>query len=371
MWKKEIFIGIVLISILSGCKDNEGLKDKEHPPATVSLMTLKKQIVESPVEFTAITVASRPVQIRARVEGYLQSRNYREGNFVYVGQTLFTIDQKPFKLAVVSAEAALDAELGKKENSTQNLKRVRNLYEQKASGQQDLDAAIATDRTQGALVNEAKVALAQAKLNLSYTTITAPISGWADKVTQYEGSYIVPAQNGLLTTLYQTDPLYIDFSVNAHTMETLKAEINNLHGKDILVDVILSNGGIYPNKGKLSFFSPTVDTVTGTRMLRAALSNPKGELVPGEFVKVRIRGIKRNAFVIPYKALMQGQKGTFVYVVGANKKAESRLVKVGDWIAHDVVILDGLKEGEKIVCEGNARVDAGKVVKIASSKKDK
>lgn len=368
---KELFIGVVFIFIISGCKDDSAVKDKESRPAVVSLMTLKKQPVELPVEFTAMSVASRPVQIRARVEGYLQSRHYREGSFVSAGKTLFTIDQKPFRLAVASAEAALDSEIGKKENTEQNLKRVRNLYEQKASGQQDLDAAITANRSQGALVNQAKVALEQAKLNLNYTTITAPISGWADKVTQYEGSYIVPSQNGLLTTMYQTDPLYIDFSVNASTMETIKNLKNHRNNEEILVDVILSDGSIYPNKGKISFISPTVDSVTGTRMLRAQIVNPKGELAPGEFMKIRIRGLKQERFIIPDKALMQGPKGTFVYVVGADKIAESRLVKVGSWINHDVVILEGLKEGEKIVYEGNARVDAGKIVKIVTNQSTK
>ncbi|MFA6191667.1 MAG: efflux RND transporter periplasmic adaptor subunit [Sulfurimonas sp.] len=367
MCKKEIFIALICIGILSGCADNQSSKKEERPPATVNLMTLKVQNVELPIELTALTVASHPVQIRARVEGFLQTQNYHEGSFIQAGQTLFTIDQKPFNLAVTSATAVLDGEIAKKENSAQNLKRIQSLHEQKASSQQDLDEAITANRTQEALVNQAKVSLAQAKLNLSYTTITAPISGWVDKVTQYEGSYIVPSQNGLLSTLYQTDPLYIDFSINIHTMEKLR----NKNEKELSVDVILSDGRVFPSKGKLSFFSPTVDSVTGTRMLRAEVPNPKGELLPGELVKVQIRGVMQDAFVIPSKALMQGQKGTFVYVVGENKIAESRPVKVGEWIADNIVILEGLKEGEEIVCEGNARVDAGKAVKIVSSKNTK
>ncbi|MFA6137672.1 MAG: efflux RND transporter periplasmic adaptor subunit [Sulfurimonas sp.] len=367
MCKKEIFIALIWIGILSGCADNKGSKNEEHPPATVSLMTIKVQNVELPIELTALTAASHPVQIRARVEGFLQTQNYREGNFVRVGQTLFIIDQKPFNLAVASAEAALDGEVAKKENTAQNLKRAKNLNEQKASSQQDLDAAITADKTQEASLNQAKVSLAQAKLNLGYTTITAPISGWVDKVTQYEGSYIVPSQNGLLTTLYQTDPLYVDFSINTDMMEKLK----NQNEKELSVDVILSDGTIFPYKGKLSFFSPIVDSVTGTRMVRAEVSNPKGELLPGELVKVQIRGVMQDAFVIPSKALMQGQKGTFVYVVDADKKAQSRPVKVGEWIADNIVVLEGLKEGEEVVCEGNARVSAGKAVKIVSLKNEK
>lgn len=370
MSKTNFFIALVWIGLFSGCVNNQSSKEEQHPPATVSLLTLQMQNVEMPLEFNAITAASHPVAIRARVEGFLESQNYREGSFIQAGQTLFKIDSKPFTLAVTSAEALLDAEIAKKENSAQNLKRIRNLYAQKASAKQEFDAVIAVDRVQEALLNEAKVALAEAKLNLSYTKITAPISGWADKVTQYEGSYIVPAQNGLLTTLYQTDPLYIDFSINTHAMEMVKNEMQKHPAQEIEVDVILSNNYIFPAKGKLSFLSPTVDSVTGTRTLRAELSNPKGVLVPGELVKVRIRGVMNNAFLIPHKALMQGQKGTFVYVVGENKIAESRLVKVGDWIDENVVILEGLREGEKIVYEGNARVDAGKTVTIDSSKKD-
>ncbi|MCX6077100.1 MAG: efflux RND transporter periplasmic adaptor subunit [Campylobacterales bacterium] len=367
MCKKEIFIALVWIGILSGCSDNQGSKKEEHPPVTVNLMILKVQNVELPIELTALTVASHPVQIRARVEGFLQTQNYREGSFVRAGQTLFTMDQKPFNLAVVSAAAALGGEVAKKENTMQNLERVRNMYAQKASSQQDLEAAITADKTQESSLNQAKVSLDGAKLNLSYTTIAAPISGWVDKVTQYEGSYIVPSQNGLLTTLYQTDPLYVDFSIKSEMMEKLK----NQNEKELSIDVILSDGTLFPNRGKISFFSPVVDSVTGTRMVRAEVSNSKGLLTPGEFVKVRIRGVQKDALVIPSKALMQGEKGTFVYVVDEDKIAQFRPVKVGEWIADNIVISEGLKDGEKIVCEGNARVDAGKVVKIVSFKNEK
>ncbi len=366
MYIKEIFIALACLGILSGCTDNKGSKATERPVAEVHLVTLHVQNIELPLELTALSVASHPVAIRSRVEGFLEGKHYSEGSFVQAGQTLFTIDSKPFTLAVTSAESALDAEIAKKENTAQNLKRVQNLYEQKASSKQDLDSAIMADRTQEASLNQAKVRLAEAKLNLSYTTITAPISGWVDKVTQYEGSYIVPAQNGLLTTLYQTDPLYIQFSINTETMQKLR----NQNEKELSVDVLLCDGTLFPQKGKLSFLSPIVDSVTATRMLRAEVSNPKGELIPGEFVKVRIHGIKQDAFVIPAKALMQGQKGTFVYVVGTDKIAESRKVKVGEWIGESVVILEGLKEGEQIVSDGNARVDTGKAVKIIASKSE-
>ncbi len=367
MWQKEIFVALVWILVWSGCADNQGSKKEERPPATVHLMMVKKQNVELPMELTARTAASHLVQIRARVEGFLETQNYHEGSFIQAGQTLFTIDKKPFNLAVTSSAAALDAQIAKKENSAQNLKRIQNLYAQKASSQQDLDEAITANRTQEASVNQAKVSLAEAKLNLSYTTITAPISGWVDRVTQYEGSYIVPSQNGLLSTLYQTDPLYVEFSINTHVMEKLR----DANEKELSVDVILSDGTLFPNKGKLSFFSPTVDSATATRTVRAEVPNPKGSLLPGELVKVQIRGVMQDALVIPSKALMQGQKGTYVYVVGKDKIAESRPVKVGEWIAENRVILEGLQEGEEIVSEGNARVDAGKAVKTVSSKNEK
>ena len=368
MLKRIMFSAALLLIVLSGCGGQEDSKEKDHSAAKVSVMALKTQNIQTSIEFSATSVASRPVQIRARVEGYLQSRHYREGSFVRAGERLFTIDQKPFLLAVSSAEAVLDGEIAKKENATQNLKRVRMLFNQQASGQQELDAAIALERTQSALVNAAKAALGQAKLNLSYTTIQAPISGWADKVTQYEGSYITPSQNGLLTTIYQSNPIYIDFSVNAQSMVRIKKAIHSSNGI-LMVDVILPDGELHPHKGKISYFSPTVDTQSGTRMVRAELSNPNADLIPGEFVKVRVNTRLEDAILIPHKALMQGPKGTFVYVVDVNMKAEARAVKVGEWISHEAVILEGLSAGEQIIYEGTSRVDAGKTVKIATSKK--
>ncbi|MDD5401191.1 MAG: efflux RND transporter periplasmic adaptor subunit [Sulfurimonas sp.] len=366
MWGKVFFVGTVLLLVLSGCSRQDS-EDKDNSPASVSVMILKKESLDAPMEFTATSVANRHVQIRARVEGYLLSKNYREGNYIQAGDILFTIDPQPFVLAVTSAEAALEGEIAKEENAVQNLKRVQNLFEQKASGQQELDAAIAAKRTQSALVSEAKAAFAQAKLNLSYTTIRSPISGWSDKVVQHEGSYIAPTQNGLLTTIYQSNPIYVDFSVNTLSMEKIKKAING--AGDTLADIILPNGHTHPNRAKISFLSPTVDSLSGTRTVRAELSNPNGELVPGEFVKVRIKARMENTLLIPHKALMQGAKGTFVYVVGKENIAESRSVKVGEWVEHSVVILEGLKEGEQIICDGNSRVEAGKAVKIDSAKK--
>ncbi|MDD5372203.1 MAG: efflux RND transporter periplasmic adaptor subunit [Sulfurimonas sp.] len=368
MLEKVFFIGAVLLLVLSGCSHNQDSEDKDNYSAEVSVMTLKKQNIDAPMEFTATSVANKQVQIRARIEGYLLSKNYREGSYVQSGEILFTIDPQPFLLAVTSAEAALEGEIAKEENAVQNLKRVQNLFEQKASGQQELDTAIAAKRTQSALVSEAKAALAQAKLNLSYATIRSPISGWSDKVIQHEGSYIVPTQNGLLTTIYQSNPIYVDFSVDAISMEKIKKSINS-SDNTLLIDIILPNGYLHPSKAKISFLSPTVDSLSGTRTVRAELSNPNGELVPGEFVKVRIKARMDNTLLIPHKALMQGAKGTYVYVIGKKNIAESRSVKVGEWVEHNVVILEGLKEGEQIVCEGNSRVEAGKAVKIDSAKK--
>lgn len=359
---------ILSIQMFLGCSHDDDSKKPEKSPATVSLMTLKKEIVEVPIEFTATTVASKTVQIRARTEGYIQTINYKEGSFVKAGQTLFTLDPKPLNIAISSAKASLEAESAKKEFTTQNLKRLEILFEQKASGKQELDTAITADRAQTALVDGAKAALAKAKLDLGYTTITAPISGWVEKVTQYEGSYISPAQNGLLTTLYQTSPLFADFSITKESMERVNRWIGTHKTEELSVELVLADGSIYPNKGKISFFSPTVDTAMGSRQARAEFPNPKGELLPGEFVKVRLKGLKYSALTIPLKALMQGAKGSFVYVVDANKTAQTRTVKVGEWIDETVVIQDGIKEGEQIVCEGNARVDAGKPVKIISSK---
>lgn len=372
MIKTAITLTLLLsMQMFLGCSHNDDSKDKDKPPAKVSLMTLKKEVVETPIEFTATTTPSKSVQIRARIEGYLQSINYRDGSFVKAGKTLFTLDPKPLNIAILTAKASLDAESAKKEYTAQNMKRLEILFEKKISGKQELDAAITDDRTQAALVDGAKAALKKAKLELSYTTITAPISGWVDKVTQYEGSYISPAQNGLLTTINQTSPIFVDFSISKEPMERINRWTSSHKVEELFVELILADGTTYPSRGKILFFSPTVDTTMGSRQARAEFSNAKGEILPGEFVKVRLRGLKYNSIIIPHKALMQGAKGSFVYIVDENKTAQIRVVKVGEWIGENVVIQDGIKEGEEIIYKGNARADAGKVVKIIPHKQTK
>ncbi len=372
MIKTIITLSLMLsMQLFLGCSKKDDSKDKDKPPAKVSLMAIKKDIVEAPLEFTATTASSKSVQIRARVDGYLQSINYRDGSFVKAGQTLFTLDQKPFNIAILSAKAALEIENSKKEYTSQNLKRLEILFEKKASGKQELDTAVAADRTQTALIDGAKAALEKAKLDLSYTKITAPMSGWADKALQYEGSYISGSQNGLLTTVHQTSPIFVDFSIPKDAMERINSWMRNNKKDELFVELILADGTIYKNRGKISFFSPTVDATVGSRQARAEFSNQMQEILPGEFVKVRLRGLNYNSIAIPHKALMQGAKGSFVFVVDENKTAQIRVVKVGEWIGDSVVIESGIKEGEQIIFQGNARVDAGKIVNIVPPKHSK
>ncbi len=230
---------------------------------------------------------------------------------------------------------------------------------------------MAADKTQTALVNGAKAALEKAKLDLSYTNITAPMSGWVDKALQYEGSYISESQNGLLTTIHQTSPIFVDFSIPKEAMARINSLMNSEQKNELFVELILADGTTFKNRGKILFFSPTVDVSMGSRQARAEFSNPKGEILPGEFVKVRLKGLKYSSITIPHKALMQGAKGSFVFMVDENQTAQIRVVKVGEWIGENIVIQDGIKEGEKIIAQGNARVDVGKVVKVVPPKQIK
>ena len=368
---KYFIIFISLVVLFSGCKKDDTSSKKAPQQAVVKLCEAQVQDVERHLEFNGVTEASRVVQIRSRVEGYLQTRDYTEGGFVKKGDTLFTIDPLTFKIALAGAEAKVSQERVKLSNLKDIYVRTKELWEQNAISKQDYDAALSAYDIQKAVVDSALSSLEQAKLNLDYTLIKAPISGFVDKTLQNEGVYINPQQNSLLTSIYVSDPLYVNFSVPQNLFLSLKDAVESKKlssdiSKGISADVILSNGKVIKNIATISFLSPTIDQTTNSRTLRALIENKQFSLIPGEFVNIRLKGIKYDgAVVIPQNAIMQGAMGSFVYVLDKDSKAVQKKIEVGEWIDNKAIISNGLKSGEKFICEGNARVMPGMSVKSA------
>ncbi|MDH5203281.1 MAG: efflux RND transporter periplasmic adaptor subunit, partial [Nitrospirota bacterium] len=203
-----------------------------------------------------------------------------------------------------------------------------------------------------------------------YTTIITPVTGLSSKAKQQDGSYI-SASNSLLTYVAQLDPIWVNFSVSENQNLNLRDQINKglltiPKGYNYQVEVELADGSIYPFKGRVSFADPSFSTETGTFLVRATFANPKGNLRPGQFVRVHLKGaIRPKAILVPQRAVMQGAKGHFVWVVNKESKAEIRDVQVGDWHGNDWFITKGLSTGDSVVVDGAIKLSAGLPVKIA------
>jgi membrane fusion protein (multidrug efflux system) len=250
------------------------------------------------------------------------------------------------------------------------LARVRPLAAQNAVSKMDLDNAVGAERESKAAVLATEGLVRTAQLNLSYTTITSPLNGLSSDARKQEGSYVTPGESGLLTSVSQMDPMYVNFSLSEN--ETLKYRNEIAAGRlifpprsDFIVEIVLADGTVVPERGKVSFLAPSYSQETGTFLVRAVLANPKGLLRPGQFVRALAKGATRpNAILVPQKAVLEGAKSHFVWVVNTENKPEQRVVEVGEWQGEDWIISKGLRAGERIVVDGALRVTSGGALKI-------
>ena len=246
---------------------------------------------------------------------------------------------------------------------------MKPLVEQDALSQKDLDDATGQEQGAAAAVESAKANVEQARLNLSYTTISAPVTGLSSYARIQDGAYVNQA-NSLLTYVAQVDPIWVNFSVSENEMLKYRGEAGR--GQIILpkdgdyeVEVVLADGSIFPKRGRLTFADAEYNSQTGTFLVRASLPNPGGVLRPGQFVRAHLFGAMRpKAMLVPQRAVQQGAKGHFVWVVSKEGKAESRPVVVGDWQGNNWFITEGLKGGEVVVVDGGLSLQAGAPVKI-------
>lgn len=359
------------LALLVGCGEEPATLARQVPEVTVMTVTAR----DTPVtfEFVAQTQSSREVEIRARVAGFLEKRLYTEGELVKAGQVMFQMDRKPFEAALLSAKGQLAQQQARWEVAKATLARVRPLAKQNAVSQMDLDTAVGDERQTRAAVLAAEGVVRTEQLNLGYTTITSPLTGLSSFAKKQEGSYVTPGEQGLLTTVSQMDPIYINFSLSEN--ETLKHRDEVASGRlkfppnnDFVVEVVLADGTVVPDRGRLNFTAPSFSQETGTFLVRAVVANPNGLLRPGQFVRALAKGATRpNAILVPQKAVLEGAKSHFVWVINAQGKPEQRIVEVGDWQGNDWVITQGLQAGERIVVDGAIRVTPGGPLNIVEA----
>jgi membrane fusion protein (multidrug efflux system) len=379
------FIQFAVLSVAlaaAGCGSDAGDKGgKGHggpgggmPPSEVAVITAQVQTLPVTFEYTAQTAGSREVEVRARVTGILMSRNFREGAQVKKGQSLFTIDPAPFEAAVARAEADVAAAEARVEQARRNAARLKPLYAEKAVSQKEYDDAVSGELIGAADVKAAKARLTEARLNLEYTKVEAPVSGITTRALPSEGT-LVSGPNVLLTSVVQVDPIWVNFGIPDNEQARLQkdAEAGRISlPKNFEVELRLADGSMYPAKGRVSFSDVRISPATGTREVRAELPNPEGVLRPGQFVRVILHGATRpKAVTVPQRAVLEGPQGKFVYVVNEKSVAEARPVQAGEWSGERWVITSGLEGGERVITDGVMKIGPGAPVKIAEKPAEK
>lgn len=338
-------------------------------PALVAVQEVRARTIPVEFEYPAQTAGSREVEVRSRVPGILLKRNYVEGSVVRAGQSLFTVDSAQYEAAAARAEADVAAAEARRSNAGRLTKRLKPLFEASAVSQKDYDDAVSAEEVAAADLKSARARLDEARLNIGYTKVEAPITGISSRALKSEGTLLAGPQD-LLTTVNQVDPIYVNFGLSEAEQGKLQreaAEGKLTVPKDRSFDVAIrfEDGSVYSRPGRLAFSDVRVNNATGTSDARAEVPNPAGEVRPGQFVRVILKGAQRpNALTVPQRAVMEGPQGKLVYVVGAGNKAEPRPIVVGEWAGNDWVVISGLNAGEKVITEGLVKVFPGAPVQV-------
>jgi membrane fusion protein (multidrug efflux system) len=355
---------------LAGCTKEAATP--QRPPPGVSVVTVTPQAVPYVATFVAQTESSRQVDIVARVSGFLDRIAYSEGELVKEGQLLFQIDPKPFEAQADSAKGEVLAQQARHTTAAANLNRIKPLAAQNAMSQADLDKAQGEFDASNAAVYSAQAKLKQAELNLGYTTIRSPVTGFSGRALQRQGAYInAVGDSAKLSYVAAVEPMWVNFSMSQNQLAQVrdlvqKGQLVLPKNQNFDVELILSDGKPYAYTGKINFADPTFSQDTGSFLVRAVLPNPKRELRPGMFVTANVKGGTRpNAIVVPQLAVQQASKGHVVYVIKQDGNAELRPVVVGDYSGEKGILIEsGLQAGDRVVVDGALKVVPGQPVKI-------
>lgn len=321
--------------------------------------------------------AQQFVEIRARVEGYLEKMLFAEGTYIKKGQTLFVIDPRVYRARVDKAKAQLNKARAQAQKAKRDLERIRPLYEQSAASQLELDNAVASYESAVADVAVGEADLTQAQMTLGYTAVQSPIAGYISERNADIGTLVGPGGKSLLATVVKSDTVRVDFSMTALDYLRSKARNVNLGHRDSTrkwdpyITVTLADGSEYPYRGLVDFADPQVDPQTGTFSVRAEMANPDHILLPGQFTKVRLLlDVREDAVVVPSKAIEIEKGGAYIYVVRPDSIVEKRFVETGPEMGNNIVVERGLVPGEDIVVEGYHKLQHGMKVEPVAPRRD-
>lgn len=373
--KKLIIWGIVLIIVVVVLFF---IFNREKEPApelpVVSIQPAQQENVEIYGEYVGRIKAQQFVEVRARVEGFLEQMLFAEGTHVEKNQVLFIINQDQYIAKVDKAKAQLKKDEAQARKAERDLERIRPLHEQNAVSQLDLDNAIAAYEMALAAVSMSKADLDQAEQELGYTMVTSPISGQISERYVDLGTLVGASGKSLLATVVKSDTVAVDFSMTA--LDYLKSKERNVTfgQKDSTrswqpnVTITLPDNTIYPYKGLVDFAEPQVDPRTGTFSVRAEMPNPQLVLLPGQFTKVKLLlDVRPNATVVPQKSLILDKGGAYIYVMRKDSTVEKRFIELGPEFGNNTVVERGLVPGENIVVEGYHKLTPGIKVRVSNN----
>ncbi len=336
----------------------------------VVAQTVLTDDVELYGEYVGRIRAQQSVEVHARVEGYLEQMFFAEGTYVRKNQLLFVINRDQYKAQVDKARAQLKKDEAQALKAQRDFERIRPLYERNAASQLDLDNAQAAYESALATVGMSQSDLAQAELELGYTSVTAPISGYISERNVDLGTLVAPGSKSLLATVVKRDTVLVDFSMTALDYLRSKERNVNLGQQDSTrswqpnITITLADNTVYPYKGYVDFAEPQVDPKTGTFSVRAEMPNPHQVLLPGQFTKVRLLlDVRQNAVVIPMRAVTIEKGGAYIYTMRRDSTAERRFIELGPDVGNNVVVERGLLAGEKIIVEGFHKLNVGQKVR--------
>ena len=339
------------------------------PPPEVGVVTVTLRDVGLFNELPGRLEASRVAQVRARAAGIVQERLFREGTDVRAGQLLFRIDAAPYQAQVASAQAGVARAQANLGTAKALADRYKVLVEANAVSKQEYANAVAAEKQAEAEVAAGKAAVQTAQINLNYASVVAPISGRIGRALVTEGALVGQGEATPLAVIQQINPMYVNFTQPASEALSLRrafeeGQLKRSGSQGALVHVLLEDGSEHPQAGRLLFSDLTVDPTSGQLTLRAEVPNPKGDLLPGLYVRVRLEQAKAaQAVLLPQQAVTRSNQGDSVMVVAPDGKVASRPVKVGVAQGTNWVILDGLKAGEKVMVDGFQKVRPGAPVK--------
>ncbi|MEC5318020.1 efflux RND transporter periplasmic adaptor subunit [Brenneria populi subsp. brevivirga] len=352
--------------ILAGC-DNSGEQQSgtQQSAPEVGIVTLKTQAFNVTTDLPGRTSAYRIAEVRPQVGGIILKRNFVEGSDIQAGSSLYQIDPAPYQADYNSAKGSLAQAQASAEIARLTVNRYKPLLGTNYVSKQDYDQAVATSRQADASVQAAQASVDNAKINLAYTKVIAPISGRVGKSTVTEGALVSSGQATALTTVQQLDPIYVDVTQSSNDFLRLKKELENgtlkqSEGK-ANVRLLLENGAEYAQPGTLEFSDVTVDETTGSITLRAIFPNPQHDLLPGMFVRARLdSGVQNDALLVPQMGITRNARGeATAMVIGEGDKVEVRNVTTSQAVGNKWLVVDGLKAGDRIIVTGLQKIKPG------------